>query len=144
MKIGIEGTKNLSNVDDYLFWLILIAGHSFRSRDHPFASGISDWSISSEDDKDKPEPEVFTSTTQADPDALANQFEEVELDDGAKTANIDKSPQSRQIVYFSTEFDVIATEDEEWEPSVRREWKITGRRRTRPMLKFTGRKKGFF
>ena len=72
VKIGIEGTKNLSNVDDYLFWLILIAGHSFRSRDHPFASGISDWSISSEDDKDKPEPEVFISTTRAYADALAN------------------------------------------------------------------------
>ena len=122
----------------------MIAGHSFRSQDHSFASGLSDLSISEDD---KPEAEVFASSTEGnsvDPDALANRFGQVELYDGAKTANIDKSPQSRQIVYFSTEFDVIATEDEEWEPSVRREWKITGRRRTRPMLKFTGRKKGFF
>ena len=57
-------------------------------------------------------------------DDLANQFRHVELNDGAKTTNIDKSPQQsrRPIVYFSTEFDVIATEDEEWEPPVRREW----------------------
>ena len=53
-----------------------------------------------------------------DPDALANQFGQVELNqlnDGAKTSNIDESRQSRPIVYFSTEFDVIATDDEERE-----------------------------
>ena len=54
-----------------------------------------------------------------DPDALANQFGQVELNqlnDGAKTSNIDESRQSRPIVpLHSTEFDVIATDDEERE-----------------------------
>ena len=57
-------------------------GHSFHRRNHrhTLVSGLSDLSISSEDDK--PEPEVFASTTgmnTADPDTVANQ---VELNDG--------------------------------------------------------------
>ena len=41
-----------------------------------------------------------------------------------KPANIDESAQSgnRPKVFISTEFDVITTDDEEWEPPIRREW----------------------
>ena len=80
----------------------MITGHSFRSRDHSFASGISGLSISLEDDK--PEPEVFASSAQ---------FGLVELNNGAKTLKVDESRQSRPKVYFSTEFDAIAMDDED-------------------------------
>ena len=38
---------------------------------------------------------------------------QVDLNDGAKTSNIDKTRQSWPKVYFSTEFDIIARDDEE-------------------------------
>ena len=108
MKLSHKKLVKLSKL--FLYGLILIAGHSFCSRDHSFASGLSDLSISEDD---KPEAEVFASSTErnsADPDALANQFGQIELNpENAKIPNIDESRQSRPIVYFSTEFDAIAT-----------------------------------
>ena len=81
---------------------------------YSYVSGISDLSISSDN-----KLEVFTPTTHSET-ADANQFGEVELNDGAKTVNIDGSCS----LSFSTKFDVIVTKDRyiKWEPPVRREW----------------------
>ena len=59
-------------------------------------------------------PRLHKVTVPLSPDALANQFEQVELNDGAKTASpriLTNRGNSGLKVYFSTEFDVIATED---------------------------------
>ena len=98
-------------VNDFLIRLILITGHIFRSRYHSLESGLSDLSISLDDDK----PQVFASTT--DPDNLADKLGQVGGSDDAKNNTVNPV-ESRPKVYFSTKFDIIATDDEECEPPI--------------------------